>query len=383
VTRRTRRACWRATNDNVRPALSKEFGYKNALTVPRVQKIVINIGLGEAIRQPKLLEQAFELLGNISGQRPVVTRAKKSIATFKLRENMKIGCMVTLRGPRMWEFLDRLFSVALPRTRDFRGVSRKAFDGRGNFTLGVKAGPPSGPGAGQGAWVRTRRGRRAGEPALDVRVKVVGRPRAEDRGAVDRQRALLRGAPHLAAAVEQALQQAGLPHRRSRRRTASSSKLGHFKRILAAEGFHSRFRFSSVTRNIRRKNTRLAASRRWPSAASSLAMALRPGGLLEQAHEVLDDLLDALAEAVADRQPDVPKVACQSPSGRPAAPRADSGSSAWWSCERMAAGLASPECRSRRLTVTTPIVGPSAWSACAAPAVRTCGASKPSPSMAT
>jgi large subunit ribosomal protein L5 len=125
-------------NDNVRPALSKEFGYKNALTVPRVQKIVINIGLGEAIRQPKLLEQAFELLGNISGQRPVVTRAKKSIATFKLRENMKIGCMVTLRGPRMWEFLDRLFSVALPRTRDFRGVSRKAFDGRGNFTLGVK-----------------------------------------------------------------------------------------------------------------------------------------------------------------------------------------------------------------------------------------------------
>ena len=125
-------------NDNVRPALSKDFGYKNALTVPRVQKIVINIGLGEAIRQPKLLEQAFELLGNISGQRPVVTRSKKSIATFKLRENMKIGCMVTLRGPRMWEFLDRLFSVALPRTRDFRGVSRKAFDGRGNFTLGVK-----------------------------------------------------------------------------------------------------------------------------------------------------------------------------------------------------------------------------------------------------
>jgi len=124
--------------DSVRPALSKEFGYKNALTVPRVQKIVINIGLGEAIRQPKLLEQAFELLGNISGQRPVVTRAKKSIATFKLRENMKIGCMVTLRGPRMWEFLDRLFSVALPRTCDFRGVSRKAFDGRGNFTLGVK-----------------------------------------------------------------------------------------------------------------------------------------------------------------------------------------------------------------------------------------------------
>jgi large subunit ribosomal protein L5 len=125
-------------NESVRPALSKEYGYGNAFKVPRVEKIVLNIGLGEAIRQPKLLEQAFELLGNITGQRPVVTRAKKSIATFKLREGMKIGCMVTLRGPRMWEFLDRLFSVALPRTRDFRGVSRKAFDGRGNFTLGVK-----------------------------------------------------------------------------------------------------------------------------------------------------------------------------------------------------------------------------------------------------
>ena len=125
-------------NESVGPALSKEFGYANSFKVPRVEKIVLNIGLGEAIRQPKLLEQAFELLGNITGQRPVVTRAKKSIATFKLREGMKIGCMVTLRGPRMWEFLDRLFSVALPRTRDFRGVSRKAFDGRGNFTLGVK-----------------------------------------------------------------------------------------------------------------------------------------------------------------------------------------------------------------------------------------------------
>ena len=125
-------------NESVGPALAKEFGYTNSFKVPRVEKIVLNIGLGEAIRQPKLLEQAFELLGNITGQRPVVTRAKKSIATFKLREGMKIGCMVTLRGPRMWEFLDRLFSVALPRTRDFRGVSRKAFDGRGNFTLGVK-----------------------------------------------------------------------------------------------------------------------------------------------------------------------------------------------------------------------------------------------------
>ena len=121
-----------------RPALEKEFGYKNLYTVPRVQKIVLNIGLGEAIRQPKLLEQAFEVLGNITGQRPVVTRAKKSIATFKLREGMKIGCMVTLRGHQMWEFLDRLMTIALPRTRDFRGVSRKAFDGRGNFTLGIK-----------------------------------------------------------------------------------------------------------------------------------------------------------------------------------------------------------------------------------------------------
>lgn len=121
-----------------RPALIKEFGYKNLYTVPKIEKVVLNIGLGEAIRQPKLLEQAFEVLGNITGQRPVVTRAKKSIATFKLREGMKIGCMVTLRGHRMWEFLDRLMTIALPRTRDFRGISRKAFDGRGNFTLGVK-----------------------------------------------------------------------------------------------------------------------------------------------------------------------------------------------------------------------------------------------------
>lgn len=124
--------------DVARPALLKEFGYKNVYTVPRIEKVVLNIGLGEAIRQPKLLEQAFEVLGNITGQRPVVTRAKKSIATFKLREGMKIGCMVTLRGHQMWEFLDRLMTIALPRTRDFRGVSRKAFDGRGNFTLGIK-----------------------------------------------------------------------------------------------------------------------------------------------------------------------------------------------------------------------------------------------------
>lgn len=124
--------------DKVRTSLREKFGYKNPYQVPALKKIVINIGLGHAIKQPKLLEQAFESLGNITGQRPVVTRAKKSIATFKLREGMKIGCMVTLRRERMWEFLDRLVSVALPRTRDFRGISRKAFDGRGNYTLGIR-----------------------------------------------------------------------------------------------------------------------------------------------------------------------------------------------------------------------------------------------------
>ncbi|MCA9688406.1 MAG: 50S ribosomal protein L5 [Myxococcales bacterium] len=124
--------------DKVRPEMTTKYGYKNPFKVPQVTKIVINIGLGEAIRHPKLLEQAFDCLGNITGQRPVVTRAKKSIATFKLREGMKIGCMVTLRADQMWEFLDRLFSIALPRTRDFRGVSRKAFDGRGNYTLGIR-----------------------------------------------------------------------------------------------------------------------------------------------------------------------------------------------------------------------------------------------------
>jgi large subunit ribosomal protein L5 len=124
--------------DVVRPELQKEFGYGNPFEIPSITKVTLNIGLGEAIRQPKLLEQAFECMGNITGQRPVVTRARKSIATFKVREGMKIGCMVTLRGPVMWDFLDRMLNVALPRTRDFRGVSRKAFDGRGNYTLGVK-----------------------------------------------------------------------------------------------------------------------------------------------------------------------------------------------------------------------------------------------------
>jgi len=122
----------------VRPTLAKEFDYANSMQIPKLQKITLNIGLGEALRIPKLLEQAFEALGNISGQRPVVTRARKSIATFKLREGQKIGCMVTLRGLRMWEFFDRFISIALPRTRDFRGLSRKGFDGRGNYTMGIK-----------------------------------------------------------------------------------------------------------------------------------------------------------------------------------------------------------------------------------------------------
>ena len=124
--------------DEIVGKLQEEFNYTNSMQVPQVEKVVINIGLGEAIKTPKLLEQAFESLGYITGQRPVVTRAKKSIAGFKLREGMKIGCMVTLRSHQMWDFLDRLLNVALPRTRDFRGLSRKAFDGRGNYTLGVK-----------------------------------------------------------------------------------------------------------------------------------------------------------------------------------------------------------------------------------------------------
>ena len=119
-------------------SLKEEFEYKNPMQVPKVEKISINIGLGEAVGNPNLIKGAVEELSAIAGQKAVVTRAKKSIATFKLREGMPIGCMVTLRGVRMWEFLDRLVTVALPRVRDFKGISGKAFDGRGNYNLGLK-----------------------------------------------------------------------------------------------------------------------------------------------------------------------------------------------------------------------------------------------------
>src|SRR5580700_9849848 len=123
---------------SVIPALVKEFGYKNVMAVPKIQKVSVNIGLGEATQTPKLMDGAVTELGQIAGQKPIVTKAKKSIAQFKLREGMSIGAMVTLRGDRMYEFLDRLMNVALPRVRDFRGVSSKSFDGRGNYTLGLK-----------------------------------------------------------------------------------------------------------------------------------------------------------------------------------------------------------------------------------------------------
>jgi len=120
------------------PQLTKEFSYKNVMEVPRLEKIVINMGLGEAIQNIKILDSAAQELSAISGQTPVITKARKSIASFKLREGMPIGCMVTLRKDRMYEFLDRLVNVALPRVRDFKGVSPKGFDGRGNYSLGVK-----------------------------------------------------------------------------------------------------------------------------------------------------------------------------------------------------------------------------------------------------
>ncbi len=120
------------------PALMKEFSYKNPMQVPRLERVILNVGMGEAIQNVKLLESAVTELGVITGQRPVVTKAKKAIAGFKLRQGMPIGAKVTLRSDRMYEFVDRLVSIALPRIRDFKGVSPKAFDGRGNYTLGLK-----------------------------------------------------------------------------------------------------------------------------------------------------------------------------------------------------------------------------------------------------
>lgn len=122
----------------VSPALMGKFGYKSVMQVPKVEKIVINMGVGDAVQNTKSLDAAVEELTTITGQKPVVTKAKKSIAGFRLREGMPIGAKVTLRGERMYEFLDKLISISLPRVRDFRGVSKKAFDGRGNYTLGVK-----------------------------------------------------------------------------------------------------------------------------------------------------------------------------------------------------------------------------------------------------
>jgi len=125
-------------HDEVVPALKKEFGYANTMAIPKIQKVVINMGLGEATSNAKIADVGADELGRITGQKPVVRRSTKSIAQFKLRQGMPIGAMVTLRGERMYEFLDRLISIALPRVRDFRGVSPKGFDGRGNFTLGLR-----------------------------------------------------------------------------------------------------------------------------------------------------------------------------------------------------------------------------------------------------
>ncbi len=122
----------------IAPALAKQFGIENSMAVPKISKVVVNMGMGEAISNAKILDTAVDELKSVTGQKPVVTKAKKSIASFKLRQGMNIGTMVTLRGDRMYEFLDRLISVALPRVRDFRGISGKAFDGRGNYTLGIR-----------------------------------------------------------------------------------------------------------------------------------------------------------------------------------------------------------------------------------------------------
>ena len=120
------------------PALTKEFGYKNVMAIPKIEKVVVNMGLGEATGNAKIVDTGADELGRVTGQKPVVTRAKKSIAQFKVRKGQPIGTMVTLRGERMWDFLDRLMSIALPRVRDFKGVSPKGFDGRGNYTLGLR-----------------------------------------------------------------------------------------------------------------------------------------------------------------------------------------------------------------------------------------------------
>jgi large subunit ribosomal protein L5 len=122
----------------IAPALRKQFSYKNVMQVPRLQKIVLNMGLGEAVQNPKIIESAVAEIAMITGQKPVITRSKKAIANFKLRAGLPIGAMVTLRADRMWEFLDRLITFALPRVRDFKGISPKAFDGRGNYSLGMK-----------------------------------------------------------------------------------------------------------------------------------------------------------------------------------------------------------------------------------------------------
>ena len=124
--------------EEVAPALFKKFGYKSTMQIPKIEKIVVNVGCGEARENAKVLDNVVGDLGKITGQKAVITRARKSIANFKLREGMPVGAKVTLRGDKMWEFLDRLFNVALPRVRDFRGISANAFDGRGNYALGVK-----------------------------------------------------------------------------------------------------------------------------------------------------------------------------------------------------------------------------------------------------
>lgn len=125
-------------NSEVKANMMKEFGYTSVMQVPKIEKVVLNIGVGEAVANPKVLDEAVAELTQISGQKPLVTKAKKSIANFKLREGMPIGCKVTLRGERMYEFFDKLVNISLPRVRDFKGVSKTAFDGRGNYTLGVK-----------------------------------------------------------------------------------------------------------------------------------------------------------------------------------------------------------------------------------------------------